>query len=310
MKELFEKEPKRLRAALRDQAVLGCDSSLIEEVAKAVHIEEFQEGSILTNQGAEESDVFFLLMGTGVEILIDGTPVAARNPGEIVGEMAAIEPAPVRSATIRAGAGRPTVVARLDGARFSELCDQYPGHLYRGIARVVAARLRERSKHIRPRAARPTVFVGSSVEGLELADALRNGLDHCGATIDLWSDVGSVFKPSSTAVEDLTAALNKYDFAVFILSPDDTLRLGGAHRDQSEQRAARDNVIFEFGLFKGALGRDRAFGVMPRGVNMRRPTDLGGVTMLEYEYGNPSLPAALGPACSQLRALIKDKGPR
>ena len=45
-------------------------------------------------------------------------------------------------------------------------------------------------------------------------------------------------------------ALDQFDFAVMILSPDDMTE----SRDQS-YASPRDNVLFELGLFMGRLGR-------------------------------------------------------
>lgn len=312
MKTRFEGESgaKLLRLALRDQLVLGCSDDLIEAVAQDLKIEELPPGTILSEQGSAEADVYFILMGTGIEVLIDGRAVAARNSKEIVGEMATIEPGGLRSATLRAAEGVPTVVGRLEAARFANLCDEYPSILYRGIARVVADRLRERSKFIRPRGARPTVFIGSSKEGLDVAEAIRSGLAYAPATIVLWSDDGSVFIPSSTPIEDLTAALEKFDFAVFVLSPDDLVKQQGPGRDPTEMCVPRDNVLFEFGLFIGALGRERVYGVTPRSKNVRVPTDLAGVILVPYDDQNPPLSSALGPVCTTLRDLIQTHGPR
>lgn len=56
--------------------------------------------------------------------------------------------------------------------------------------------------------------------------------------------------------EALANALGQFDFAILILTPDDTAVSGGRSKN-----VARDNVIFELGPFMGALGRDRTFVV-------------------------------------------------
>lgn len=304
MKARFEGEEgqRRLREALQDQKTLGCDATLIEEIATHLVLSDAKEGDHLVEQGTPGGDVFFILMGAGVEILIDNRPVAAREPGEVVGEMSAIEPAGMRSATARVVGD--TVVGRLDGDVFMRLAEAHPRTIYRGIARMVSNRLRERSKFVRPRAARPRLFVGSSVEGLPVAEAIRLAFHHTPAEVHLWSDPGSVFKPSSTPIEDLAASLERFDFAVFAITPDDLLKLRRTTGTSEELEAARDNVWFEFGLFAGALGRERVFGITPRGTKMRRPTDLIGVTLLEYEPPEVGARPDVGVACIELKDRV------
>lgn len=302
MKERFEGEdgPRRLREALRSQAVLGGNSELVERVASAVQVRELASGDILCTQGDSDCDVHFVLLGVGLEILVGGVPIAARDPGEVIGEMAAIEPTVTRSATVRAAG--PTVVAQLSEAVFNEISERYPSIVLKGVARTIAGRLRERSKFIRPRAAVPKLFIGSSVERLNVAEVLQRSLEHARVVPTLWTN--SVFKIGSTPIEDLTKALNEFDFSVFVMTPDDTTLI----RNQSLP-ATRDNVIFELGLFMGALGRERVFGLAPRAIELRRASDLLGVALLDYDPTR-DLDVALSTASGRLKEVIHRKGPR
>jgi predicted nucleotide-binding protein len=75
--------------------------------------------------------------------------------------------------------------------------------------------------------------------------------------------------------------------------------------------APRDNVILELGLFIGALGRQRVFMLIEQGMDVKIPTDLLGVTPIVYPAGAPGdLSARLGPACTELRAVMNARGPR
>jgi predicted nucleotide-binding protein len=59
----------------------------------------------------------------------------------------------------------------------------------------------------------------------------------------------------------------------------------------------------------GALGRERTFVVRPRGIDMRIPTDLVGITPLDYPVGNKDeLPALLGSVCTALKSSIATLG--
>lgn len=302
MKERFEGADgkRRLKEVLAQQITLGGNPALIERVADAVEIRELAAGETLCTQGGADCDVFFILMGTGVEILVENVPIAAREPGEIIGEMAAIEPSATRSATVRVAG--PTVVARLSETVFDEICGSHPRVVLTGVARTIAGRLRERSKFIRPRSATPKLFIGSSVEQLAIAEEIQRGLEHAPVEATLWTN--SVFKPGSTTIADLTSALRAFDFAIFVVTPDDAITMRG-----NTLPATRDNVIFELGLFMGELGRERVFGVEPRGVTMRRPSDLFGVSFLDYDPSRPAA-VAVSTVCTKLKEAMKSKGPR
>jgi predicted nucleotide-binding protein len=114
----------------------------------------------------------------------------------------------------------------------------------------------------------------------------------------VWTD--GVFQASRSSIYALEQAAQSADFAVLVLSPDDTVVSRG-----SERTAPRDNVVFELGLFIGALGHERTFIVRPRGVELKVPTDLLGVTPLDYQPGcADDLPSLLGPTCNALRQVI------
>jgi predicted nucleotide-binding protein len=145
----------------------------------------------------------------------------------------------------------------------------------------------------------PALFIGSSVEGLSIAYAIQENLEH-DAEATIWNQ--GIFNLSKGTLEDLIAALRSFDFAVFVFSPDDEATI----RKQVHS-IIRDNVIFELGLFMGALGRERVFFVMPRGQkDLHLPSDLLGITPATFNPGrrDKNLKAALGPASNQIRDAI------
>jgi tetratricopeptide (TPR) repeat protein len=149
---------------------------------------------------------------------------------------------------------------------------------------------------------KPKIFIGSSVEGLNIAYAVQQNLTH-DAEITVWDQ--GVFELSQTTIESLVAALDKSDFAVFVFSPDDITKI----RTKKFQ-TVRDNVIFELGMFIGKLGRHRSFIIMPDKPAFHIPTDLLGVTAGKYDTSRTdgSYQAATGPVCHQIRTQIRKLG--
>ena len=146
----------------------------------------------------------------------------------------------------------------------------------------------------------PALFIGSSTEGLGTAYAMQQALEY-DAEPTVWSQ--GLFQPSQSVLSDLVKNLPRFDFAAFVFSPDDTVKLRG-----TEFLSVRDNVIFELGLFMGALGPRRCFYLIPRNVPaLHLPSDLAGINALSYnaQRSDGNLLAALGPACNEIRHAIK-----
>lgn len=117
-----------------------------------------------------------------------------------------------------------------------------------------------------------------------------------------------MFEPSRTAMASLVDAVAEADFALFVFAPDDVTKLRN-----DKLNTVRDNVVFELGLFMGALGAERCFMVQPRsGQDLHLPTDLAGLTPAVYEADRQdgNLVAALGPACNRVRRAAEKLGRR
>lgn len=147
----------------------------------------------------------------------------------------------------------------------------------------------------------PTLFIGSTVEALRVARAVQTELEH-DAYVTLWNQ--NVFGPSSSTWVDLVndARSGKYDFAVMVYGSEDLVTSRGA-----EAQAPRDNVLLEFGLFTGALGRERVFFLYDRDNKPKIASDLSGVTPLTYSGNRPdgNIQAAVGTACEMIRRQIE-----
>ncbi len=140
------------------------------------------------------------------------------------------------------------------------------------------------------------VFIGSSSEGLRVAHCISNHLK-CVATTKVWDS--DIFRLSHGTLETLVDELDRYDFAILVLTPDDDLE----SRNQVFQ-SPRDNVLFECGLFMGRLGRKRTFIVYEK--NVKIPSDLAGITLAQYELDqNSDLEISLRATCDKIIAEIK-----
>jgi len=149
---------------------------------------------------------------------------------------------------------------------------------------------------------KPKLFIASSVEGLDYARGVHTELERdCLPTI--WNQ--GIFQPSIGTLEQLEIELEKYDFAVIILTPDDNRLSRGV-----ESCIPRDNLIAELGMFIGKIGRERVFYVISANHEISLPTDFLGITPLEYqERSDDNYQGAVCTPCNQIRKIMKKIGP-
>jgi len=283
--------------ALALQKLVGGDAALADEIATIGGLRELAPGEVLIEQGGEDNDVYLILTGA-FDVLVHGRKVARRFANDHVGEMAALQPALLRSATNTAT--EKSVVVRLTEPQFTSLARKYP-EVWRRVAKELAKRLEQRNSHVLATHEKIRIFIVSSAEALEIARTIQNALEH-DFTVVVWTD--GVFRASWYPVESLEKQLDQSDFAIAIAQPDDiTISRGNL------KATPRDNVVFELGLFIGRIGRQRSLLVEPRGEEIKLPSDLSGITALTYRYDADDLDAVLGPACNRIRKIIQELGP-
>ncbi|GEM_PF-1607392 len=145
----------------------------------------------------------------------------------------------------------------------------------------------------------PKIFIGSSVEGVNIAKGIQANLHHT-AWAKVWTQA---FPLSSMTLDALLQNSKDYDFAIFVFSADDEVKLRGKN-----YLVARDNVIFEAGLFMGVHGRNRCFIVAPNDdPNLHFPSDFSGFTFATYDtnFAKKDLLAALGTATTLIELAIR-----
>jgi CRP/FNR family transcriptional regulator, cyclic AMP receptor protein len=299
MKSRFEGPAGRrlLIEALRAQRVVVGSDDIASRVADVIELRELATDDVLVTQNHADNDLYLIIAGT-LNIDVNGRRVGTRSAGTHVGEMALIDPAARRSATVTAAG--PSLVGKVTEPHFTEIADTYP-RMWRALAVETAERLRQRGRFLRLPNGKPIVFIGSSREALPIAIPIRDGLLCPELEVRLWTD--GVFGPSRFPMEDLERQLEQADFAVLVAAPDDHVSSRGKDSD-----APRDNVVFELGLFMGALARLRTFVVVPRGVDLKIPTDILGLTPVLYDIASagPSVTSA----CAELKACILKIGVR
>src|SRR5690349_21727091 len=147
-------------------------------------------------------------------------------------------------------------------------------------------------------AAKPRIFIGSSVESRGIAEHIQSDLENLAECVR-WSQ--GVVGVSESTLESLFVVVKDFDFAILVLTPGDLdpEPIKGRH-------SPRDNILFELGLFVGALGRGRTFVIHAKDVAMTHALDFAGLTSITFTPRAPhEREAALAPACSMLHSLIQ-----
>lgn len=154
--------------------------------------------------------------------------------------------------------------------------------------------------------AQSVVFLASSTEGAAVAGVVRDHLANTLGSAVVLKPWQREFDLSVTYIESLEKVAAEADFAVLVVTPDD-VTVSRAHKKSSP----RDNVVFELGLFMGALGRDRCLIVRDEGADLKLPSDLLGVHSASFrKAGNDELKASLVPACLAVGEHIAARSPR
>jgi predicted nucleotide-binding protein len=141
---------------------------------------------------------------------------------------------------------------------------------------------------------KPSVFIGSSTEGLNVANQIADLLSPL-FDVSVWDK--RIFQLGESTINELGRIVRSFDFAILVFTDDETVvsarqpsnaiqrcldkiarAIGGG---VSHFAAPRDNVIFELGMFYGAKGKRRSFLVVaPSGrAKPKIPSDLAGITV-------------------------------
>lgn len=119
---------------------------------------------------------------------------------------------------------------------------------------------------------KPRIFIGSSTEGLTVAQRIKTFFE---PEYDcyIWND--GIFQFNEGFLETLLKSASLFDFGFMVFAADDISKI----RNQ-EYETTRDNVLFEYGLFLGRVGIDRAYII--KEANVKIPSDILGISLLTY----------------------------
>src|SRR5205823_13336478 len=144
---------------------------------------------------------------------------------------------------------------------------------------------------------KPRIFLGSSGKQAKLLQSITRGLEDI-AHVEPWT---TTFNPGRATLDRLVELSQEVDFAAFVFAQDDWTTTDAS---QSGQAAPRDNVVFEAGLFGGALGMRRTFIIHASGSKL--PSDLLGLTCVRY--GEAMTPSEMKVVNQKLRKAIENEG--
>ena len=149
---------------------------------------------------------------------------------------------------------------------------------------------------------KPRIFLGSSGKQEKLLQGLTRGLEDVARVVPWMTS----FNPGTTTLERLLELTLEVDFAAFVFARDDWTAQSPPASDPtaSGQASPRDNVVFEAGLFGGALGMRRTFILHASGSKL--PSDLLGLTCVRY--GEATTAAEMRVVNQKLRKAIENEG--
>jgi Predicted nucleotide-binding protein containing TIR-like domain len=142
---------------------------------------------------------------------------------------------------------------------------------------------------------KPRIFLGSSGQQANLLESLTRGVEQV-ADVEPWT---TTFNPGTSTLERLVELTREVDFAAFVFARDDWT----SHGEALVQASPRDNVVFEAGLFGGALGMRRTFILHANGAKL--PSDLLGLTCVRYAETTPTEIKTIN---QKLRNAIENEG--
>lgn len=127
------------------------------------------------------------------------------------------------------------------------------------------------------------IFIGSSSEATDYMDEVALKLEELRTTPLLWNASGKgIFVPGDNTIDALIKIAKRVQAAVFIFNADDKTWNKKSTLDTTN--SVRDNVLFEYGLFMGALEKEKVCFVCKGKPKIA--SDLKGITYIDGDLGD------------------------
>ena len=130
---------RRLIDAIKSQRIVEYDEALATALVDAGELVEFETGIQIINQGDGDNDAYFIIDGEA-GIFVNSRPVAKRTARDSIGEMALIDPAVRRSASVVAL----TILTalKISEPKFKAITEDN-ARVWRALSLIIADRLRD-----------------------------------------------------------------------------------------------------------------------------------------------------------------------
>jgi len=122
----------------------------------------------------------------------------------------------------------------------------------------------------------------------------------------VWDE--GLLQQNESIFDGLLRLSTEVEYGVFIWGASD-VTIGSTVTSGQPIPAARDNVVFETGLFLGALGKEKTFMVVDRSMPIKIPSDFDGIMRTYYDgsalgtYDRP----AVRKACDEIESTIRQR---
>lgn len=127
------------------------------------------------------------------------------------------------------------------------------------------------------------IFLGSSSEAVKIMEDIAYQLQILDCDTLRWNEDGkNIFPAGHNIIDSLIEITKMVDAAVFVFNEDD--KIWNKKSSVEGMNVVRDNVLLEYGLFAGVLGKEKVCMIC-RG-NVHIPSDLLGVKYIDGTKGD------------------------